>query len=438
MQKYIWIGVVKPHQSIDIVKLQEYKGTKEMKTLYLSIVICLSMTILAACSNMETIKSDQSNAKFAATQTTTTYSKWPPDLVEVGKWNISSFPGMENVAWFDEKEFAPWISTIDTSNINGRDYLVLSFRSNHGNGSSLLVIYDLADSSSPSFISSFIHPEEEYVVCAVKDIAIKDGILYAGLFGDLGLWIVDISNPAAPIELGIAPIKINENIVAFGNYVLGTGQLHSDLVICDVSDPRDIVEVKRLAIGSGERCLTVDGNLLFVANKGYLSTYDISSPENARWLSGYQPPVPEGLTTQPEWYNYAIDWSNWATARGIQASDNYVYLTFGAGGVRVIDVSIPTTPREVASIDVDGFAISLTLNDNLLFVCKAKYEVKQKELTMLDVSEPEKPALLSMTMTGADFNISGIIFNDYWMPPELDRDAVFIPATGYLGIFKLE
>jgi hypothetical protein len=56
------------------------------------------------------------------------------------------------------------------------------------------------------------------------------------------------------------------------------------------------------------------------------------------------------------------------SAWGVQVTDSYAYVADGPSGLRVIDVSDPTNPVRVGSHDTDGWAHSVTVHGDKIFV----------------------------------------------------------------------
>ena len=143
-----------------------------------------------------------------------------------------------------------------------------------------LFIFDIENPVSPRLASSIVHPDEERKSYLVRDIAIQDRFIYAGLFGDKGLWMVDIAEPASPVDLGIAAVETNSNILVSGDYLFSSGQLYNGIIVCDISEPGNVKEATRLDIPTRDCCLEISGDLLFMGIRNILTIYDISKPEN--------------------------------------------------------------------------------------------------------------------------------------------------------------
>lgn len=388
------------------------KKLKSIVVLLVTLVLVLSSMILGCL--------DESQNK------TIPISDMPSQLKQVGAfdydWEGGSFGAI----------------TVTATDINGADYLVLSFDPSSGPGrNSRVFIFDTKDPVSPRMLSSIAHPGEERESYLVRSIAIRDGILYAGLFCDKGLWMVDISDPASPVDLGIAPVETNDNVLVSGKYLYSSGQLYNGIIICDVSNTKNVKEIKRLDISTRDCKLAVSGNLLFLGSDRTLTIYDISSPESPKKLSDYELEMSGKLSTRVESSGHTNNWSNLAHISDIQASGEHVYIAFGAGQVRVIDVSNPASPRETTPINLGKFAIALTLKDNLLYITESDYESKKIQLGVVDVSEPENPIVIGSTITKSDFVLGGVTFTYCWARPQIAGDFIYVPGMRYLDIFEL-
>jgi hypothetical protein len=92
----------------------------------------------------------------------------------------------------------------------------------------------------------------------------------------------------------------------------------------------------------------VSGNYAYVADGGAgLRVIDVSNPTNPREVGFFDTP---------------------GTARGVYVSGNYAYVADAGAGLRVIDVSNPTNPREVGFFDTPDFAWGVYVSGNYAFV----------------------------------------------------------------------
>ena len=213
--------------------------------------------------------------------------------------------------------------------------------------------------------------------------------------------------------------------------------MYDGVTIVDVSDIQDIREIARIELSTREHCLAVNGEYLYVGIKQTVTIFDISDPAFPEAVGSCELEVPEGLVKELPFYTGEIHWGNWASIIDMEASGDYVYVTFGAGQVRVIDVSDPTASHEVADIDLSGFAIALTLKDNFLYVTKSDAETQKMQMAIVDISEPGKPAIVGSVVTESLFGFGGASMAYMWWCPQIIGDYVYIAGLNYMDIVEV-
>jgi hypothetical protein len=110
----------------------------------------------------------------------------------------------------------------------------------------------------------------------------------------------------------------------------------------------------------------VSGNYAYVADwDAGLRVIDVSNPSNPREVGYFVTP---GL------------------AWGVYVSGNYAYVADGGAGLRVIDVSNPSNPREVGYFDTPGLAYGVYVSGNYAYVADGL-----AGLRVIDVSNPSNP-----------------------------------------------
>lgn len=359
-------------------------------------------------------------------------------LEKYSTWDYSHFlDTAETDFYYDPDSGMSEAITIDTLEIEGINYLVLTLDPTIGPGeNSGLFIFNIENPVSPCLVSSIVHPAEERRSYLVRDIAIQDEIVYAGLFGDKGLWMVDIAAPISPVDLGIAAVETNSNILVTGKYLYSSGQRYNGIISCDISNPGNVKEVTRLDIPTRDCRLEISGDLLFMGIKNILTIYDISSPENPVKLVDFELSLSKALSTETGWEGHKMDWSNWAHINDIQVSGNYAYIAFGAGGVRVIDITNPESPEEIKTAGLGRFAISLEVENDRLYVTNTEYENTKIQLDILDIPEPENLVLVDTVTTEADFILGGVTFAYCWMRPQITGEYIMIPGMRKIDVFK--
>lgn len=362
-------------------------------------------------------------------------------LEQAGTWNYSFFPGLEDTAFeYDHESGLVDAITITETTINGKQYLLLSFDPMSGPGqNSRVFIFDTTGPLSPRLVSSIAHPDEERKSYLVRSVVVQDGILYAGLFGDKGLWMVDISDPANPKDLGIANVELHKDLIVSGNYAYASGQMFNGVSICDISDVENVKEVARQEISTRDCRLALSEDILYVGIGNILTLYNVSTPSSPRQIGTYELEVSGNLTTVlpfPE--PGKVHWTNWAHINDILAYGDYVFVALGAGQVRIIDVSDPVAPKEIAYVDLRSFTISLTLKDNLLYVTSSDADNPVLHLCIVDISEINNPKVIDSIATGSMFGFGGATLGYMWARPQIIGECIYVAGINYFNVFNLK
>jgi len=229
--------------------------------------------------------------------------------------------------------------------------------------------------------------------CAVD---VSGNIAYFGNGGYLE--VVDISDPANPIELG----KVLTPSEVYGIAVSGSYAYVADgwkgLRIIDVSTPSSPVEVGFFDTGGYAWSVAVSGSYAHVADgSDGLRIIDVSTPSS---------PVEAGF--------FDTGGDAWSVA----VSGSYAYVADGADGLRIIDVTTPSSPVEVGFYDTGGYAYGVAVSGSYAYVAD-KYD----GLRIIDVSTPSNPTEVGFYDTGGSawsIAVSG--------------DLVYV-ADGYDGLY---
>lgn len=186
--------------------------------------------------------------------------------------------------------------------------------------------------------------------------------------------------------------------VALGN-TFGTAVQHAGMAIVDVSAPaspvlRSLWEDPALPGGTG--IVASDGPYAYLGAMGNgLIVFDVRDPAQPALLSRFVPPLdfPEARYDEKK-----------INARGLEVAGDLLYLAYDAGGLRIVDVSDRSQPREVgryANPALNGkpraynnvvtwkVPTSSSSGDRTL----AYVGVDYCGVEVLDVTRPEKPTL---------------------------------------------
>jgi len=210
-----------------------------------------------------------------------------------------------------------------------------------------------------------------------------------------GLHILDISAPENPVELGFWSGPVDEGCgiqVSKGYAYLCTQsedgepwQLALGVVdVVDASSPQLVGKYDFPAWAGSPTSLLVSGGLLFSTLDGWpydlLVVLDISDPstptELGEWLEGGLPCKEGEFRDVAADGNFAFVASSHAYWKGIP---------YGHSGLCIFDVSDPSTPVLVASVETPGAATDIQVEDGRAFVAT------DEGLLILDVSDPYNP-----------------------------------------------
>jgi hypothetical protein len=196
---------------------------------------------------------------------------------------------------------------------------------------------------------------------------------------DMGLRIIDISDPTQPNELGF----FDTSGLAQGVFVAGDLAYVTDnaagLRIADVSDPSDTSEVGYFDPIAGGSDVVVAGTRAYYVGGGGLKIVDVSNP-----------PIPGEL-------------GSIATGAGgtdVQVIGSVAYWTSRSGGLQIVSVSNPSMPTEVgqyAPSGIDALGLAVDLSSARAYVGNA-----DNGLTIIDISNQASPSLVMTIDTPGD------------------------------------
>lgn len=195
-------------------------------------------------------------------------------------------------------------------------------------------------------------------------------------YGDGAIFcITDFSNPTNPRQLGklIMP-SVVINISVNSHYAF-VGCRGGGLYVVDISESNNPEIISFIPSLSGVAASAINGEYLYLAcGEEGLGIFDISSiesPELVGFLSS------EGRATD------------------IAINGQYAYLADGSAGLKVIDISSPSSPRQVGSVDV--YAGRVAVNGQYAYLASLGH------LRIIDVTVASSPWEVG------DFNTLGSI-----------------------------
>ena len=163
----------------------------------------------------------------------------------------------------------------------------------------------------------------------LHDVHVSDGVAYLAQW-DAGTWMVDVSDPTAP-EL-VARVR-GRSVETFLDMASDESRRESieppgndHFAAPDPSG--DLLGISVESWDAGD-----DGS----GGPGSVHLYDVSDPQNPTKLSALLPPE----TDDPSFSNEG----NWTTSHNFEFRDGLSYTSWYNGGVRLHDISDPTSPR---------------------------------------------------------------------------------------------
>lgn len=225
-----------------------------------------------------------------------------------------------------------------------------------------LIILDISDPTIPTLVG-----KTPPLPDVIRDIAVDGDVAYVAAGSD-GLRIVDVSNPATPIEVGFYDIpQIAQGVALAGNMAyVAAGS--AGLWVIDVSDPTNPTEISDCDTLEYARNVTLHGDLAYVVGYDGLGIIDVSNSESLMDVDFYDVP---------------------RNARDVAVAGNYAYIAGGnydKGGLRIVDVSNPSAPVEVGFYDTPGYASGVVVNGNMAYIADGA-----SGLRVVDISNPAAP-----------------------------------------------
>jgi len=199
---------------------------------------------------------------------------------------------------------------------------------------------------------------------------------------DDGLRIIDITNPANPIEIGFFDTGtpgyfgtrvFAEAVAVRGNYAYVTDFWYRTYIV-DITDPVNPTEVSFIDFSNHPHKIVLSGNYAYISTDGIepgLHIVDISNPFN---------PV-------------RVD-SSLGTYGGFTVRGNYAYVGRG-GGLRIVDISNSSNPTEIGFLDVEASIVDVAVSGKYVYVA-ATYD----RLYVIDISNLANPTKVGYFNTG--------------------------------------
>jgi hypothetical protein len=253
-----------------------------------------------------------------------------------------------------------------------------------------------------------------------RDLRVVAGYAYV-VDQDVGLRVVDVSNPDAPTQitfLDLGTATNAERVDVAGEYayvigwtwVTGTGAVY-ELFVIDLTEPTLPVLVTSPTVPSSKD-IVVRQDVAWLAGFSSVHTYDVTDPHSPSLMgtsslgSGFQ--------------------SQFLRMAGI---DGHALVSRERIGLTVVDVTDPADPLPVANVDVPAWIEDATTDDGVLAIAGLERGVR-----LVDVSDPAGPTELGFTdLGGAVWGaaVAGdLVYAVGYIPPQANLVVLDISDPG--------
>ncbi len=302
-----------------------------------------------------------------------------------------------------------------------------------------LVVLDLRTPSEPTLLTQVFASSGSEVQVQASRAYITD----AG-----ALRIFDISNPAAPSELGSEAIPDGARELAVSGSVAYVGNLtaiHS-VNIANAANPTRVGSVNVATLGltaSGNRLYSVGGGLKVIdvsnlASPAVLSTVDDRYSQGAAVLGSLlaiTSPEVDAADDQGGLYLFNVAGStptlashvpaSPGTNKGVAVSGTLAVTANGQAGMHVVDVSDPTRPQPVGWLDMNAQGVAMS--GGFAYVRVAiPGNPGHTDIAVVDLRTPSAPVLLDQVFAAGGSSIA------------VDGGRVYVGVGGELEIYAIQ
>jgi hypothetical protein len=267
-----------------------------------------------------------------------------------------------------------------------------------------LFIFDVRNPASPTLVSSNMS------LGAISAVSIVDGRLI--LPHDHYIGIFDISAPLAPALLGSLDVTYDTYFMHVSNGVACLSQVGPGPILVDVSNFSAPILLSTLDTNAYAGGMSFDADQLFIASlDGGIFVFDVSDPAQPRDVSQFLEST-GSVTT-------------------VAVIGDFAYVTTTRGPLRVLDVSAPEAPVQVAAGGAANISSSSRVSegrDRLYFAQFGSGDVR-----LVDISDPVDP--IGTEWDNGLMNVRAMAIGDYFgyvvgQGFALDMMTVRLPSSG--------
>lgn len=225
-----------------------------------------------------------------------------------------------------------------------------------------LLIFDVHDDHHPALLAQFDPGSHErgHERGYAEDVLVKNGLAYISFF-DMGLYIVDVTDPAHPREVSHLAIPGNARSIKLqGDYAYIAGW-ESGLQIVDISDPQHPKITGYYDTNGSAWGADIDHDHAYVWDWwGGVKVVDISNSRHPVLAGQYQ---------------------GRSDIEVLRQQDNFLYCANGSAGVQVFDINNPLNPIWTTGVDTPSAVHDVWLDNTLA------YAASDKGIVIIDISD---------------------------------------------------
>jgi hypothetical protein len=279
---------------------------------------------------------------------------------------------------------------------------------------------DTATSTAPTFTTTAL-PEPVSLDCspaihliklgvsnkpqAPIDLAVYNNTAY--IVDSEGLWVMDVSDPTHPIDVGFELEDGNQQVIVEDDK--GYGIDAQGLWVLDLENPTspELIGLKDTPNKSLE--LSINKGFAYVRDDhGILRIFDLANPTSITEVGVYDPPGQ--ILGQEIVGNQIFRLRGLASTNPLSSfalSGEYIYLADLDGGLRVIDISDPTRPTEIGSNTLQISEVEVVGDQAFIFEVGVGQNGDQWVLSIATATTLDDPTYLGMIQLWWNMSSSG-------------------------------
>jgi len=255
---------------------------------------------------------------------------------------------------------------------------------------SALAVVDISELSQPRLVTCTEFPDAPEHGEWVSSAHVTSDYAYLGTTWSR-LIVIDVSNPREPVPVGsykdidtFYSVTVQDHYA----YALHGYRWYGSMIVIDISDPANPIKVAEIPGEASD--LAIQGTYVYLADKynrdihkeyeieGGLRVVDISDPVHPQELA-------------------SLLWAQ-GGLEGIDVNEGYAYATTFDGIGRIVDVSNPATPFEASVCEFGGKAYGILVTGDYALIGGTD-EQDNEGLHILDISDPVRPIALDFYKT---------------------------------------